>query len=244
MRCRHCSAVPAREAGRRTLRNGSRGSDVEFMQRLLVRADVRDRVAYPCSGTDGLFGSETERAVRAFQRRHTDLTADGVVGSRTWAALGLHSERLHPVTLIGQPDGTSCWSAAASMILGNMSVGAGEAGRTAEGRLGNSFANIEAFARSLGWRMPDHTPNITELVSLLVRTPLWIGVQGNGGGHAVALTGVYSDGDPSGQGTMVRDHDPSPPLRGIVYATFVTPIVLRGAGNWIAVSLDYLLIPA
>ena len=151
---------------------------------------------------------------------------------------------MHPVTLVGQPDDTSCWSAAASMILGNMSVGSGDAGRSATGRLGHSLDNIEAFARSLGWRMLDHTPNIVELVSLLMRTPLWIGVQGTGGGHAVALTGVYSDGDPSGQGTMVRIHDPWPVGHGAIYWAFTTPIVLRDGSRRTAVSLEHVLIPA
>lgn len=37
---------------------------------------------------DGTFGSQTARAVRSFQRNH-GLTADGVVGPSTWAALGV-----------------------------------------------------------------------------------------------------------------------------------------------------------
>ena len=36
--------------------------------------------------TDGIFGAETEAAVRQFQRTH-GLTVDGVAGVKTWNAL-------------------------------------------------------------------------------------------------------------------------------------------------------------
>ena len=65
-----------------TLRNGSRGDEVEELQALLnakygFNLDV-----------DGIFGAKTEAAVKAFQRAH-GLTADGVVGPKTRKALGL-----------------------------------------------------------------------------------------------------------------------------------------------------------
>jgi lysozyme len=58
----------------RTLRNGSRGADVKELQRRLG------------VGADGIFGRDTEAAVRTFQQRK-GLGVDGVVGPRTAAAL-------------------------------------------------------------------------------------------------------------------------------------------------------------
>jgi peptidoglycan hydrolase-like protein with peptidoglycan-binding domain len=37
-------------------------------------------------GVDGVFGPQTDRTVRAFQRRQ-GLVDDGIVGRRTWTAL-------------------------------------------------------------------------------------------------------------------------------------------------------------
>src|SRR3954463_11340721 len=62
------------QAAAKPLKKGAKGPRVRKAQRWLgVRAD-------------GIFGSGTKRAVKAFQRRH-GLTADGVVGPATWAAL-------------------------------------------------------------------------------------------------------------------------------------------------------------
>lgn len=228
----------------RILRNGSRGHDVEYMQRLLVRADVRDRVESPFYGSDGIFGPQTEQAVRALQRRRPGLTVDGVVGPRTWTALGLRDHREHPIRRYGQPTGMTCWSAAATMILGsNMSVGQGSATTGDRGGLNPSIENVAMFGRGLGWSMPNHTPTVAGLVALLMRTPLWLGVQHSTGRHAVVLSGVYSDGDASGAGTMVRIHDPWPVGQGAVYTTFVNPLILRNGPVRYAASLELLLVP-
>jgi lysozyme len=58
----------------RVLRNGARGNDVKEMQRRLGIT------------ADGIFGRNTEAAVRAFQQRKK-LTVDGCCGPRTAAAL-------------------------------------------------------------------------------------------------------------------------------------------------------------
>lgn len=67
---------------RRTLYWGSRGSDVTLLQRRL------QQWGYYRGSVDGVYGSRTAQAVKNFQRKN-GLTVDGVVGGRTWAALGL-----------------------------------------------------------------------------------------------------------------------------------------------------------
>ena len=62
------------------LRNGSKSSSVLFLQRLLLS------YLYPITDLDGVFGPETERAVRSFQSEN-NLSVDGIVGKNTWANL-------------------------------------------------------------------------------------------------------------------------------------------------------------
>ena len=62
------------------LRRGNRNSAVMFLQRLLLS------YLYPITDLDGIFGPETERAVRAFQSEN-NLGVDGIVGRNTWQAL-------------------------------------------------------------------------------------------------------------------------------------------------------------
>lgn len=62
------------------LRRGGKSSSVLFLQRLLLS------YLYPINNLDGIFGGETERAVKAFQSEN-GLVADGIVGANTWRKL-------------------------------------------------------------------------------------------------------------------------------------------------------------
>lgn len=64
------------------LRSGSRGDEVEALQRKLLAMGVNPGTA------DGVFGPKTEGAVRRFQEREA-LDVDGIAGPKTLAALGL-----------------------------------------------------------------------------------------------------------------------------------------------------------
>lgn len=62
------------------LKQNSRGAYVTFLQQLL------ESNLYPVGGIDGIFGTRTLNAVRAFQQAN-GLTVDGIVGNNTWNAL-------------------------------------------------------------------------------------------------------------------------------------------------------------
>ncbi|MBE9039823.1 peptidoglycan-binding protein [Oscillatoriales cyanobacterium LEGE 11467] len=61
------------------LRLGSKGDKVEYLQDLLNY--FGSQIA-----SDGIFGTETEAAVKKFQRRYS-LVPDGIVGNQTWEML-------------------------------------------------------------------------------------------------------------------------------------------------------------
>jgi N-acetyl-anhydromuramyl-L-alanine amidase AmpD len=62
------------------LRNGDEGYQVKRLQRLLVQR------GFDAGEADGIFGKQTEAAVKAAQLAHA-LDADGIAGPLTWAAL-------------------------------------------------------------------------------------------------------------------------------------------------------------
>lgn len=64
-----------------TIRRGAHGAVVRTLQKELNQHGFKVAI-------DGDFGPRTERAVRGFQRK-CHLGVDGIVGPRTWKALGL-----------------------------------------------------------------------------------------------------------------------------------------------------------
>ena len=72
-----------------TLRRGNQGEAVEELQALL-----NAKFGFSLE-IDGNFGKATETAVKEFQKKN-GLTADGVVGKKTWAALGVSPEIVNP----------------------------------------------------------------------------------------------------------------------------------------------------
>ncbi len=198
----------------RTLSAGARGADVLFLQRLLNKKGANPRLA-----EDEIFGPKTRHAVVAFQGANTIAPANGIVEARTWSRLGASVEVEHAVTLFGQPTGMTCWSAAATMIVGNMSVGPGQAQTGPTGGLGGTLQNIETFLSGLRWRLVNNQsqPPASTLISAIAGGPLWLGFEGGTFQHAVVASALYSDR--TDDGTVMRLHDPWPPGHGTVYGT-------------------------
>lgn len=126
----------------------------------------------------------------------------------------------HPVTLFPQPTNMSCWSAAATMLFGDRSIGPGGAHLT-HGGLDNDEANVETFARAHNLKL--HYPQswtIPGLAELLRKGPVMLAggllrdAAGKTHGHAVVVAGMVGDGTDAG--TALSVYDPWPPGRGQV----------------------------
>ena len=67
---------------RKTLRQGSKGEDVKYLQKILQKNGYN----IGKYGVDGDFGKDTASAVKQFQIEH-GLTPDSIVGTKTWTML-------------------------------------------------------------------------------------------------------------------------------------------------------------
>ncbi len=200
------------------LRRPNRSPQVKLLQRLI---NLRARSSILAE--DSIFGPKTEAAVKNFQRTKR-LRPDGIVGPLTWRALGITIDIAHRIRLYGQPTNMTCWSAAATMLLGtNMSVGPGDAALGPSGGLNASYNNVKAFADS--WGLDFHPPQswtVRGIAELLRRGPLWV-AGWVPSGHAVVYGSIHGDGTPDG--TLIVIYDPWPPgvgrIRGEIYGDWI-----------------------
>ncbi|MCA9518267.1 MAG: peptidoglycan-binding protein [Myxococcales bacterium] len=110
---------PSESAG--LVRMGCQGSQVELLQRKLKAQ------GFSPGSIDGDFGPKTLSALKGFQRRH-HLEVDGIAGSQTWKALGVH------------------YDAGLTKLPANAGGGAG-GGETKPGPPGKSSGDPVALAR-------------------------------------------------------------------------------------------------
>ena len=73
-----------------TIKLGSRGADVVTLQKKLNLIP------------DGNFGPLTDKAVKEFQKKN-GLTADGIVGPKTWEVLGVTDSKCIDPSVIYKP---------------------------------------------------------------------------------------------------------------------------------------------
>ncbi|WP_419892798.1 peptidoglycan-binding protein [Oceanobacillus kimchii] len=71
-----------------TLRPGHTGAAVRRLQQALVDNNFYPNISAPNNGVDGIYGANTEDAVRRYQIMN-GLTVDGIAGPQTLASLGL-----------------------------------------------------------------------------------------------------------------------------------------------------------
>lgn len=76
----HTVIVVGTEVKRQTLKRGSRGADVTYLQERLTAQ------GYNVGEIDGDFGRKTEKAVMDYQSDY-GLKIDGIVGAKTWASI-------------------------------------------------------------------------------------------------------------------------------------------------------------
>lgn len=208
-----------------TLSFGSKGPEVALLQ-----LQLNLKGATPLLGVDGDFGSKTKTAVVAFQRAG-QLTADGIVGSKTHAALskGLNLTTItHNIGLIPQPTATTCWAASTAMMTKSTVAAvkaktpqvmwSDQAGLFNASETDQAVTSGAAYGRVHGLRC--HAPmswSSAGLLTALRRSPLMIDmlwksdeyVQGKGSpGHMVVISAAVSDG---GAGTFLLVLDPWKP---------------------------------
>lgn len=231
------------------LKTGSRGPLVEDLQ-LALNAKLTPS---PRLGPDGVFGTKTRRAVRAFQRSKW-LVVDGSVGPCTHNALYEHETYtpiLNTIPFISQPTRTTCWAASTAMMT-RSSVAAvklrtpQDMWNDRDGLFNSSETNAAIvtgtrYARIHGLRCnPPRSWMLSALRSALQFGPLMFDMlwnardYGSGAGspgHMIVVVGMRGNNDMSGAATTLRLHDPWPPGVGkrhsVGYLRWINEVTTR-----------------
>jgi Papain-like cysteine protease AvrRpt2 len=141
------------------------------------------------------------------------------------------------VQLLPQPQGWTCWAAAAAMVVGwreglKIDPAAIDSGAPPWDRFDRTaLHSYDGQAFAAAWRLAldrPAEPTVAGLAGLLERVgPVWVGrlpaSDAPDSGHAVCITGVTGDGEPGT--TLVHFHDPWPlgtgqADRALTYAQF------------------------
>ena len=129
-----------------SLKKGSQGPDVTELQKLLLQR------GYPVT-VDGVFGTQTYRAVRAFQSQNLDqhgqpLVVDGQVGPLTWWSLTHLKPDIETPTAIDfrqlppeEAGGSQLGRSALEVAIGELASGAGEVGGDNRGPFVRKYLN-------------------------------------------------------------------------------------------------------
>jgi len=129
-----------------SLKKGSQGPDVTELQKLLLQR------GYPVT-VDGVFGTQTYRAVRAFQSQNLDqhaqpLVVDGQVGPLTWLSLTHLKPDIETPTAIDfrqlppeEAGGSQRGRSALEVAIGELASGAGEVGGDNRGPFVRKYLN-------------------------------------------------------------------------------------------------------
>ena len=211
----------------RTLQQGNTGPEVGLLRRLLNRKAVPSP-RLPEANVNGAryngamaridFGPQTHNAVKAFQRAR-GLKEDGIVGPKTWKALGLTIDINCRVVPASQPTNNTCYAAAATMVLGPMGAMSFDPGPTPPGVAPDDHW-ARTFSRQFTWHIEyGMSPMPGALARFFSGGPFWFA--GNlpfptgPSYHAVVAGSMW--GDDTAEGTMVLIHDPWPPNAGETY---------------------------
>ena len=151
-----CASALALDAG--TLKNGSRGEEVQKLQQALIS------LGYLKGTADGVFGNKTENAVRAFQKAKK-LNVDGLAGKKT--------QELLYAAASGKSTGTASESSSASSGSASSNASSGSASSNTSASSGSASSNAGSGSLFGGnyatIRLKDEGARVKTLQSALIR---------------------------------------------------------------------------